>query len=99
MNDTRALWYVIQTEDGSGKITDDLSTLLFESGDVVYRGQTIRDCRMWLDRNGIEEATEEPIDTDNARLNETIRNLREVGFSEDQIVRVVVKEGLLRPEG
>jgi len=36
---------------------------------------------------------------DNTKLNATIKDLREAGFDDAQIVRVVTKEGLLLPEG
>ena len=91
-----ALWFVIMLVNGTARISDSSCTQKGDGIGVVYRGYTIQDCRMFLDRHNIQEAAKSQ---DNALLNVTIRELREAGFDDAQIVRVVVKEGLLLLEG
>jgi hypothetical protein len=91
-----ALWFVLMLVNGTARISDSSCRQKGDGIGVVYRGQTIRDCKMFLDRSNIQEA---PASTDRDLLNATIRDLREAGFDDAQIVRVVVKQGLLLLEG
>jgi len=90
------MWYVIMLVNGTARISDSSCSQKGDGIGVVYRGQTIQTCRIFLDRNNIQEADKS---LDNVLLNATIRDLREAGFDDAQIVRVVVKEGLLLLEG
>lgn len=92
---TRGIWFVIKREDGTGRITDDLSLLLFDPGEVVFRSETLRSCRTWLDSHSIQEVVEEPV----KMVDSVIKELRQAGFEDAQIARVVVARGLLQPEG
>ena len=91
-----AHWYVLMLVNGTARISDSSCRQKGDGIGVVYRGVTIQDCKMFLDRNRIQEAA---TSTDRDLLNATIRDLREAGLDDAQIVRVVVKQGLLLLEG
>ena len=91
------MWYVIMLVNGNARISDSSITRPGDGIGVVYRGQTIQACQMYLDRNDIQES--QSVSFGKLMLDKTIAELRAVGFDDAQIARVVVANRMLQPEG
>ena len=106
----RKLWYVVlwdEAEVPTAIITDDLSVMIDREGTVVHHDATIRACRMWMEANDINEDIAEPSDAQLVALEvlsdeldrqiheDSIRQLKERGFDETQIQRVIEHNWLL----
>jgi len=103
MNQQRNTWYVVTRPDEEAEVVDHLNSM----DTVIHSGPTIRECNDWMDMHDINRIVPEPtpeqlaaLEKESAELDreihqESIRQLKEQGFDEAQIQRVIEHNWLL----